>query len=390
MESILQTLQQQQQQEQQQQQQELVSYNVDYFLFNEFNKRTSLYAYYKMTPNDFNTLSESNKKLMVQKYYDEMKFNLFSNQVDLPLQNRNLQITRDRSLFNNGNANESLTLSLNNDNVVSKKTKRYFNVEPIFQTDGGFDLTIDKINVPDRTLFFGNDVMQSHSEKDKKDFFYLNSIILGQTIEIEDKDEKLDENESFILVPVFDENKKCLTKKVKAITSKYGEENIRFYDFGYDKEKYPSQSLKKEIPSMISTTIYSIFKKSFSNGLIDPEKPLQLYYFILPMTNRKDLHNLNNGSIHLRVAHIPIDEVRKYNGGKDFNPLDLASADEDTLVKARNVIDKMMKYVNNTCDNALERNITTKNYKCVSQPNDVKGGNQSLFSKNKKIKLSYN
>ena len=278
MESIIQTL-------QEQQPQEVVSYNVDYFLFKEFNKRTSLYAYYKMTPNDFNMLSDTDKKLMIQKYYDEMKFNSFSNQVDLPLQNRNLQITRNRSLFNNGNANESLTLSLNKDDVVSKKTKRYFNVEPIFQTDGGFDLTIDKINVPDRTLFFGNDVIQSYSEKDKKDFFYLNSIILGQTIEIKDENEKVGENEMFISVPIFDKNKKCSIKKVKAITSKYGEENVSFYDFGYDNEKYPSQSLKKEIPSMISTTIYSIFKKNFADGLVDPEKLLQLYYFILPMTD---------------------------------------------------------------------------------------------------------
>ena len=171
MESIMQTLQQQQQQQQ------VVSYNIDYFLFNEFNKRSNIYTFYKMTPKDFQTLSDNNKKSMIQKYYDEMKSNLFSNQValsslPLPMQNQNVQITRNRSLFNNGNANESLTLSLNNsDEITDKKTKRYFNVDPIFQTDGGSDLTIDKLNVPDRTLFFGNDVIQSYSEKDKKDFF---------------------------------------------------------------------------------------------------------------------------------------------------------------------------------------------------------------------------
>ena len=220
-------------------------------------------------------------------------------------------------------------------------------------------------------------------KKTKKIFFYLNSIILGQTIQIEDENDKLDENETFILVPDFDVNNKCSSKKVKAITCKYGEEGVSFYDYGFDKEKYPSQSLKKEIPSMISTTIYSIFRKSFNDGLVDPDKPLSLYYFILPMTDRKDSHNLNRGSIHLRVAQIPVDEVRKYNDGEDFNPLHLESNDEDLLLKARNTIDKMMKYVNHTCNMALERNIITKNYKCVS------GSNQSIFSKNKKIKLSY-
>ena len=68
------------QQQQQQQQQQVVSYNIDYFLFNEFNKRSSIYTFYKMTPKDFQTLSDNNKKLMIQKYYHEMKNNLFSNQ----------------------------------------------------------------------------------------------------------------------------------------------------------------------------------------------------------------------------------------------------------------------------------------------------------------------
>ena len=55
------------------------------------------------------------------------------------------------------------------------------------------------------------------------------------------------------------------------------------------------------------------------------------------------------------------------------------------LLKLGDVIDKMMIYVNSTCDVALERNLTTKNYKCISQFKDAKGdGNQqSLFSKNK-------
>ena len=62
-------------------------------------------------------------------------------------------VTRNRLLFDD-NANETLSLSINplNDSD-SKNTKRYFTVEPKFQTDGGFDLTVDKINIPDQNAF---------------------------------------------------------------------------------------------------------------------------------------------------------------------------------------------------------------------------------------------
>ena len=161
---VLESLQQQQQKEEL-----VVSQNIDFSLFNEFNKIRSIYSYYNLTPIDFNAINEKNKRFMIEKYYTEMRTIFFSNQVDwmsqiLPQQGRNFQITQNRSLFNNGNASKSLKLNLNNGEIeTEKKTRRYFNVDSIFQTDGGFDLTIDKINVPDRTLFFGNDVVQSYS-----------------------------------------------------------------------------------------------------------------------------------------------------------------------------------------------------------------------------------
>ena len=107
---------------------------------------------------------------------------------------------------------------------------------------------------------------------------------MAQTIQIEsdDESEKLEENEINIFVPKIDENKVCTKNKVKAITNIYGESDINFYDFGYDLEKYPSQNIKKEIPSMISTTMFSTFKKNFLDGVVDPDKPLKLFFLYYP------------------------------------------------------------------------------------------------------------
>ena len=109
------------------------------------------------------------------------------------------------------------------------------------------------------------------------------------------------------------------------------------------------------------------------------------------MTDRKDLHNLNNGSINLRVCQVPYVDVKKFNGGIDFNPLDLESDDEEIVLKARNTIKKIMQYVNSTCDAALDRNIKTKNYKCLSQNSTSSSTSmsQSIFNKNKRVKLTY-
>ena len=76
-----------------QKQQDTVSQDIDYNLFNDFNKKVSIFSYYKITPNDFNSLNESNKRIMVDKYYNEMKTILFHKQVlqfNTPVHNRSI------------------------------------------------------------------------------------------------------------------------------------------------------------------------------------------------------------------------------------------------------------------------------------------------------------
>ena len=108
------------------------------------------------------------------------------------------------------------------------------------------------------------------------------------------------------------------------------------------------------------------------------------------MSDRKDSHNLVRESIALRVVQIPNDIITSYNNNQLFDLLDLESDDVKKVENARSVIRKMMKYINNICDISLERNITTKNYKSTSSSTGTSSAKESIFSKNKKIKLSYN
>ena len=105
-----------------------------------------------------------------------------------------------------------------------------------------------------------------------------------------------------ILVPKLID-KTCFLKKVKAVKSIYRQDDIVFYDFSYNKESYPLQKTKKEILSMISTTMYSLFCKNFSDRIIPSDKQMDLYYFILPISDRKDSNNLVKQSIALRGVH---------------------------------------------------------------------------------------
>ena len=264
-----------------------VSETIDFDLFQSFNKKLPIYRFFEMTPNDFNSYDKKNKEILIKEYYEKMKeANLL--QVMSPPSNSHssLVYSRNRSVFNGTKkTNEEISLSLNNNKEKDANGKRYFNVDPKFQNDGGFDISLPKTNLPDRTLFYANDVYESYSEKDKEKFFYLNSVIIAQTLEIEDGDlTDIQDDETVISVSKYKDNRFEI-KKVKAVTNVRGEDGVVFYDFGYDPKSYPLQKSKKELPDIFSSTLFLAFKRGFKEGLVDPNEHLQTLFFILPMTD---------------------------------------------------------------------------------------------------------
>ena len=141
----------------------------------------------------------------------------------------------------------------------------YFNNEPKFSLNGGFDLTIQKKNIPDRTLIYMNDVSESYNAEKKEKYFYLNNVILAQSYEIDDDGDHLNlgQDECSISVPHF-ENDQMTIEQTKACTVIRSDDGAEFFDFGYDNLKYPSQGVKKEIPNMFASTLFQNLKRNSS------------------------------------------------------------------------------------------------------------------------------
>ena len=125
----------------------IVSDEIDYALLKSFLAKKPIHNYYGIIPNDFSQYSEKNESDMITSYYKDMVKN--------KLKKAATSVTRRRTLFTDRQAmSETIKIESENKAVEDKNGKPYFNIELKFSLNGGFDLSIQKKNILDRTLLY--------------------------------------------------------------------------------------------------------------------------------------------------------------------------------------------------------------------------------------------
>ena len=124
-------------------------------------------------------------------------------------------------------------------------------------------------------------------------------------------------------------------EKTKALTTIRSDDDTKFFDFGYDNLKYPSQGIRKEISNMFASTLFSKFKEEFKYGRVNPNEHYDKFIFIISQNDRKDSHNLIKGSIVLRIGQVSKDVIIQCNNGKEFNVSDIKLANTDIKAKTK-------------------------------------------------------
>ena len=208
---------------------ELAVSEIDSTLLKSFLAEKPIHSHFGITPNDFSQYSDKNKSDMIGIYYKDMLKNKLKT-----------TMTRRRTLFNGEQSMSEIMKIESEFGNEEKNGKPYFNIDPKFSLNSGFDMTLQKKNIPDRTLIYMNDVTESYNAEYKEKYFYLNNVIIAQTLEIDDDGDhdNLNENECLIYVPRFCNNNMKL-EKTKAYTTVRGDDDAEFFDFGYDEFKIP-------------------------------------------------------------------------------------------------------------------------------------------------------
>ena len=93
-----------------------------------------------------------------------------------------------------------------------------------------------------------------------------------------------------------------------------------FWDWGYSDSQYPSKRNPGEMD--FSGTAYSEMVKNLVKGCYDVNGKCKIYIVILPVTDRKDKHNIwkNSYSPRVDVENIDSTYLMKLNEGVDFDP----------------------------------------------------------------------
>ena len=181
--------------------------------------------------------------------------------------------------------------------------------------DGAF--AVNKLDLPDNTLFYIENVSES-SSVDGARYFYAKLVILGQvatdkelsaaTISVDDVTEG--EETVHVIQQQYTVNSEGVRINVKGLGEEIGRFRVlssevnTFASYGYVKS--PNSNLRKGTPQALPLQFNCIvpkpFKKMFSEGSISRESIPDIYFYVLPHIDRSDQNYMDEDFITVTRA----------------------------------------------------------------------------------------
>ena len=224
------------------------------------------------------------------------------------------------------------------------------------------DLTLNKADLPENTLFYINQGT-SATVKSGEQAIYISNVLLAQILPYANNPDvetyTLKDDEAFLICPIYNKDTAtfCGVETRVALIMVRGDDNELFLSYGFDpdKSKQLYSSFKKEIPNVLESTSF----KKFNEFLLSTDKgdSSTLFYFLPSITDRKEKINQFKSNVQLYPVTVQYNEFPEHNKeGKPFFPQHLESSDPKLRSLARETVVSYMKHIANYSNNNLKRN----------------------------------
>ena len=273
--------------------------------------------------------------------------------------------------------------------------------ERVWKENGFFkdirpELNLEKVNMPENTLYYVNQAFLS-TVKNGEIAMYVQNFIIGQLIFAANQPNDISEyvclpNEVKLLSCVYDLESgefKGVRLQLAYIVLR-GDEHEIFFSYGYEKSK--SKVLysysKQQIPdAFISTS----FKKHFNeiiNEKKDDENSSSLFYFLPSISDRKESINQWKNNPSLVPIDLTINFIQTFSSQNEkFQPDLLNSSDNKLRDPQVEMLYGVFKHIAQVSNQNLERNIAYLNLKQNRSSNEMEWSNNRFDSS--KFKLTY-
>ena len=255
----------------------------------------------------------------------------------------------------------------------------------VWQENGFFkevkpEMNIEKVNIPENTLFYVNQGFIS-TVKNGELAMYVHNFVIGQLIIVANQLKEINEyssneNEVELLSCVYDLETgdfKGLRLMLAYIVLR-GDDDEVFFSYGYDKSK--SKVLysfaKQQIPD---TFISTSFKKHFHEVMNEKkdEKYSKMFYYLPPISDRKEEINQYKENVSLVPMDVSVDFINSFSSEKqfDFQPKLLNSSDQKVREPVVKVVRELFKHIAKYRNQNLERNVAYLNMKENRNSNEM-------------------
>ena len=272
--------------------------------------------------------------------------------------------------------------------------------EKVWKENGFFkdirpELNLEKVNMPENTLYYVNQAFLS-TVKNSEIAMYIQNFILGQLIFAANQPKDISEyvcqaNEVKLLSCVYDLETgdfKGIRLMLAYIVLRGDQEEI-FFSYGYDKNK--SKILysysKQQIPDAFISTA---FKKHFNEIMNEKrdENSSTLFYFLPSISDRKEAINQWKNNPSLVSIDFNIDFIESFSKQQEkFRPDLLNSIDSNLRDPQVDMLRNVFNHIAQVSNQNLERNIAYLNLKQNRSSNDMEWSSSRFDSS--KFKLTY-
>ena len=228
-----------------------------------------------------------------------------------------------KKVFENGNDRTEMNLSTVPFSLKKRNLKACLCGKiTVFFLDECCDFSIEKVNMPENTLFYKNQRYKSY--KDNKKVYYNDVFIIAQIVPLAHQPKdiesyELKNDEVKMLRPKYDPtNSELLGIEycVALITVKNNLDE-QVFDYGYNKENskllYSIQKVK--IPSSFKATCFGTHQNQHEDEVFSEEDFSRLFFYLSSTIDRSEEINEYLTSIYLKPYHVHISDL-----GEDFNP----------------------------------------------------------------------
>ena len=272
--------------------------------------------------------------------------------------------------------------------------------EKVWKENGFFkdirpELNLEKVNMPENTLYYVNQAFLS-TVKNSEIAMSIQNFIMGQLIFAANQPKDISEyvcqaNEVKLLSCVYDLETgdfKGIRLMLAYIVLRGDQEEI-FFSYGYDKNK--SKILysysKQQIPDAFISTA---FKKHFNEIMNEKrdENSSTLFYFLPSISDRKEAINQWKNNPSLVSIDFNIDFIESFSKQQEkFRPDLLNSVDSNLRDPQVDMLRNVFNHIAQVSNQNLERNIAYLNLKQNRSSNDMEWSSSRFDSS--KFKLTY-